>query len=244
MSAGKVPATLPLILTTMPPIWSVDALRAWVEGFGIWAPLAFVLVEALQVVIAPIPGSVSPAVGTVLFGPVQALVLTLTGSAIGSTLVFVLARRWGRPLAERLLGPESFRRYSGLAANGGGLWFFLAMLVPVLPGDVVCVLAAVSPLSFPRFMLVIMFGRLPGTVLSIYLADRALEIAWSLRLVAIVAVPLVVAALLTTRFRGQVEAWFLRWGNCASGKGAKFPAADPARHPDSKSSGDRESSRD
>ena len=90
---------------------SPEAFRAWVEGLGAWGPIGYLLVQAAQVVVVPIPGTLFPPVGALAFGPWPALALSLAGMALGSAVVFLVARRWGRPLAMRLAGAERVQRF-------------------------------------------------------------------------------------------------------------------------------------
>ncbi len=103
-------------------------------------------------ILSPLPGGLLPAVGALAFGPWMALALTLGGVAAGSMVVFALARRWGKPLVRRLLKPQTIERYTGVLAARGGLWLFVIVAIPVLPGDAVCALAGLSSISFRRFI--------------------------------------------------------------------------------------------
>jgi uncharacterized membrane protein YdjX (TVP38/TMEM64 family) len=187
---------------------SPEHLRAWVEGLGPWAPLAFFLAEAAQVIAAPLPGSVFPPAGALAFGPWPALGLSVAGTAAGSLVVFVLARRWGRPLAERLAPAETIDRYTAVVSAGGGIWLALVFLVPVLPGDAVCAVAGLSRLSLGRFLVLSTLGRLPVTALTVFLAaGLATGPVWlgpATVLVAGAALALAVA------LRPRLEAWLLR----------------------------------
>jgi uncharacterized membrane protein YdjX (TVP38/TMEM64 family) len=133
---------------------SPEALRRWVEGYGMLGPLAFFLAEAAQVVFSPLPGGLLPPV------------------AVGAAIVFLLARRFGRPLVRRLVPAETIDRYAGVLAAKGGLWLFVVMAVPVFPGDAICAMAGLSSLTFGRFMAVSTLGRLPSTALGIFLATE------------------------------------------------------------------------
>jgi uncharacterized membrane protein YdjX (TVP38/TMEM64 family) len=205
---------------------SAEAFRVWIDGFGAWAPLVFFLAEVVQVIVAPIPGIIFPAVGTIAFGPGTALVLTLGGALVGSALGFGLTRRWGRPLAVRLLGQETFDRYARISAVSGGLWLFLALLVPAAPGDALCVLAGLSPISLRRFLLVTTLGRLAGTALSIYLVDNGIEGTLSGWAIALAAAVLAGGMLLISKYRGRLEAWLLRHGDAHRAGRAEEPARD------------------
>ncbi len=52
-----------------------EQLRSYIESWGAWAPVAFVVIQALQVVMAPIPGEFTGAVGGFIFGTVPSLLL-------------------------------------------------------------------------------------------------------------------------------------------------------------------------
>lgn len=194
------------------PLWegarevftSPEALREFVSGSGVWAPAVFFVVQVAQVILAPIPGGATVVVGTLLFGPWGGLALSLLGGVVGSVVVFLLVRRWGRPLALRLVGKETYSKYVGVF-DTGGWWLFVVMLVPFLPDDAVSALAGLSAVSLKRFAVLVAVGRLPSWALTGFitadLMDRSAA-AW-------VMVALVVAAVGVWQ-RGRLEEWLLR----------------------------------
>ncbi len=147
---------------------SPEAFRAWVEGLGAWGPIGFLLAQAAQVVVVPIPGTLFPPVGALAFGPWPALALSLAGMALGSAVVFLVARTWGRPLAIRLAGAERVERYQSLMTARGGLLIWLVFLLPFLPDDAVCALAGLSGIGFGRFMLIATVGRIPAVAAGVF----------------------------------------------------------------------------
>jgi uncharacterized membrane protein YdjX (TVP38/TMEM64 family) len=147
---------------------SPEEFRSWVEGFGPWGPIAYLLAQALQVVLVPVPGTLFPPVGALAFGPWPALGLSVAGLALGSALVFLIARRWGRPLAVRMVGAERLHRYENVIAARGGLLLWLVFLLPLLPDDAVCALAGLSAISFRRFMVIAVIGRLPAIAAGVF----------------------------------------------------------------------------
>ncbi|HET9110816.1 MAG TPA: VTT domain-containing protein [Ktedonobacterales bacterium] len=187
---------------------SPSAFRQWVGQFGAWAPAIYLLMVAAQVVISPIPGNIFPPVGAAAFGPGAALALLMGGMLLGSTVVFLLARHWGRPLATRLVGQATLDRYADVAVANGGFWLFLVFLLPLLPDDAVCVVAGLSRLSFRRFLALSFIGRMPGAALSVFASSQLLAApiwAW-----LTVGVALLVTAALAIHYRARLEAWLLR----------------------------------
>ena len=72
---------------------STDALHGFLGRMGVWAPVVFILIQILQVVVPIIPGGVTCTVGVITFGLVQGLIYDYIGQLPGSFLAFVFARR-------------------------------------------------------------------------------------------------------------------------------------------------------
>ncbi|MFC3476154.1 TVP38/TMEM64 family protein [Halobacterium litoreum] len=150
-----------------------QAVRTWVLSFGPFAPLAFVALQALQVVVAPIPGQVLAFAGGYLFGSVWGTVFSVAGAAVGSVVVFALARRLGRPFVEDVLDPDVLSEFDSLVAGDGVVVLFLVFLVPGLPDDAICLLAGVTRVPIWQLTVVAILGRLPGYFLVAYAGAQA-----------------------------------------------------------------------
>ncbi|MGE3597543.1 MAG: TVP38/TMEM64 family protein [Dehalococcoidia bacterium] len=146
---------------------NAGGLRDALHPLGIWAPVVYMLVQATQVLVPFLPGAPVTFAGVLLFGWQAGLFLSMVGFMLGSALQFAAVRRWGRPLVVRLAGEEIVSRSAG-KLHPRGWWLLAAFLVPFAPADAFSALAALSPISFRRFLLVSFLGRLPwaaGTVL-------------------------------------------------------------------------------
>ncbi len=130
------------------------------------APL-FVLVVILEVIFAPIPGGAVGYLGAARFGFWQAWPLLYVGNIIGTTIVFFLARRVGTPLFEENVPDRVRRRYdSYLQERPILLWIVYA--VPVIPVDMLSILAGVSTISARRFLLTAYTGYISYTAIVAY----------------------------------------------------------------------------
>lgn len=144
-----------------------EQFRAELPRYGALAPLAYIGLYALQIVIAPLPGAALAYTAGYLFGPVPAAAYSITGILIGSALGFLLARRFGMPIIEKMAPKSWIERWRSLAAVNSSFTWFLLMLAPT--ADVFYFVAGLTTLSFRRFMLIVLIGRLPGIILSSYL---------------------------------------------------------------------------
>ena len=187
---------------------SVQTARGYVSGLGAWVPAVFALVHAAQVVAAPVPGGVTTVAGPLLFGPWLGTVLIVAGGVAGSVVLFALVRRWGRPLAARIVGRASLERFSGAFDDGGGAVLVVVMLVPFVPDDVAVAAAGLLGISLKRFVLLLVLGRLPGWLLMAFVAAEL--VGRSAATLVAVGLSVAVAAILVLAYRGRLERWLLR----------------------------------
>lgn len=154
-----------------PFLTDAAALRTWIEQFGAFAPLVFVIVQALQVVIAPIPGQVVALIAGYLFGSVAGTVYSLVGVLIGSAIAFSLAKRYGRPFVENVLHEDVVDQFDSFVQRVGVPGLFLFVVVPGLPDDAICFLSGLTTLRLRTFLVVMAIGRLPSYVLTVAAGD-------------------------------------------------------------------------
>ena len=151
-----------------PFFFNATELRTWIAGFGVWAPIVFIGLQALQVVAAPIPGQVVAVVAGYLFGAVWGTVYSLTGVMLGSAVAFTLSRRFGRPAVERVIDDDLLASFDGLVEQAGLPGLFVFVVIPGLPDDVICFVAGLTPMRLAAFLVVMLLGRLPAYALATY----------------------------------------------------------------------------
>jgi uncharacterized membrane protein YdjX (TVP38/TMEM64 family) len=156
-----------------PLLTDPEQLRDWVLSWGALAPFAIIVLQIAQVLLAPIPGQGVGAVSGYLLGTWWGTVYSLTGTLIGSLIAIALARRFGRPLVERLVSREALSRLDAGASRRGLLFFTLVFLLPFLPDDVACFVAGLSAIPIPALMLAVLAGRTPGVLVSVWLGANA-----------------------------------------------------------------------
>jgi uncharacterized membrane protein YdjX (TVP38/TMEM64 family) len=141
-----------------------EAVALYLNQFGILAPFLLSIVLVLQVVVAAIPGHALVVGGGYVFGFIPALCLSLAMTVLGSQLSFLLARKAGRPLVEKLAPVEVLDKWYEISAQKGTLFFTVAFMLPIFPADIMNYIAGLSSLSTRRFFVANLIGRLPGVV--------------------------------------------------------------------------------
>jgi uncharacterized membrane protein YdjX (TVP38/TMEM64 family) len=141
------------------------ALRGRILAFGPLAPLLFILLQALQVVVAPIPGEASGFLGGYVFGVLPGFLYSSLGLTLGSGLAFGGGRLLGAFFTEHFRHTEVYRRFNHLVSRGDFLIPFLLFLLPGFPKDSLSYLLGMSTMPWPVFLFIAAVGRMPGTLM-------------------------------------------------------------------------------
>ena len=138
------------------------AFREALHSFGAAGALALAGLQALQTVSGLIPALPIQLAAGLTYGAFGGLAICLSGIAVGSTVVFLLVKRFGQPVVDRMFPREKQSKLAFLLdAKRLEPIVFLLYLIPALPKDVFTYLAALTPLSFGRFMALSMVARVP-----------------------------------------------------------------------------------
>ncbi len=140
-------------------------LNAYVASYGPYAPLIFIVLQALQVLFAPVPGELTGFIGGFLFGIGPGLIYSTMGLILGSFLAFSISRRLGLPFIRRFVGQEIMAKFDYLMEHKGAFFSFIFFLIPGTPKDYFCYILGLSPMHVVTFMIISTIGRLPGTIL-------------------------------------------------------------------------------
>jgi uncharacterized membrane protein YdjX (TVP38/TMEM64 family) len=183
-----------------------ERMIGFIRSLGAWGFAGFILIQAFQVVAAPIPGEATGVLGGYLYGPVLGVVLSTAGLTLGSYIAFTLSRIFGRPLTERFVDSRTMERFDYLLHHKGAFLVFLLFLIPGFPKDYLCYMLGLGHLSTLEFLAIASTGRLLGTTMltlgGTFLRNRQYYQFFFLTGVAIVLV------FLTIAYKDRLERFF------------------------------------
>jgi uncharacterized membrane protein YdjX (TVP38/TMEM64 family) len=183
-------------------IFLKQKLREW----GVLAPVIFIALQSLQVILSPIPGEATGILGGYLFGQWLGLLYSTIGLTLGSIGAFAIGRWLGAHYVKNLVSPETWNRLGFIVEAEGAVLCFIVYLIPGLPKDIVCYLFGISPMPLWVFALVSGLGRIPGTwVLS---AQGAHTAAGDYMYAILVTAVAVAVALPLYYYRHRIMIWF------------------------------------
>jgi uncharacterized membrane protein YdjX (TVP38/TMEM64 family) len=170
------------------------------------AAFIFIGLQALQVIVAPVPGEATGFVGGMFFGTGWGILYSTIGLTLGSLIAFLLARFAGRPLVEMVVKAETIKRYDYVMRHKGLFLAFLMFLIPGFPKDILCYLLGLGHMRQRDFLLVSTTGRLLGTTLltvgGALFRDKRYGALFTLLGFSLLFI------LLTMVYRVTIERWF------------------------------------
>lgn len=119
----------------------------------------FITLQFLQVIILPIPSSVSTVVGGALFGAFLGSIYSLIGIIPASLLAFFIGRYAGFELVLWICGKDSFVSALKLVKGKDTAILTLMFLLPLFPDDVLCFVAGLSSMNVWYFCIMITLSR-------------------------------------------------------------------------------------
>jgi uncharacterized membrane protein YdjX (TVP38/TMEM64 family) len=196
--AWRYASTLRLLIT------DPSTFEAWTLRLGWYGPAALIGLNALQIVFAPIPGYVVQVAAGFLYGPIWGGIWGSIGLLLGATLAFWIARVFGRPIAERLVGDGRLTKWeSATHSTSTIVWFFL-LLGPT--GDVPYFLAGLASVSFLKILLITIVLRVPAVFLAAAAGGRAIP-WWQL---AVIYGALALVAGIFLVYQDRLQVWMDR----------------------------------
>lgn len=142
-----------------------ESFKLWMDANGILGRLVFVGMVILQIMVAIVPGGPIEVAGGYAFGAVEGTILFIMGATIGSVIVFLLVRKFGRKVVELYFEEHEIKKLSFLKDDKKRDVFFLILFViPGTPKDLLCYVAGLTKMKFGMFLVICSIGRLPAVI--------------------------------------------------------------------------------
>jgi len=169
-----------------------ERIREWIVSFGMWAPMAYVVVYGQPII--PLPASVMTITGGLAFGPVWGTFAALFGATIRACTQFGVARLLGREAVAKLLKGKVATLDQKLSEHAFQA-VLLIRLIPNLPFDVQNYGLGFSRVRFVPYAAASFLGMVPGSFAYVYLGYSLTDPThvWKLGLAIVLIVGLLVA---------------------------------------------------
>lgn len=137
-----------------------NALKDLVMAYPFWGPVIFIVVQIFQIVFPVIPGGLTTIAGFLIFGPIEGFIYNYIGIIIGSYLLFIIVKIYGRKFILLFVDEKTFYSYERkLETPGYEKLFILCMASPISPADIMVMITGLTNMSSKRFLSIIMIFK-------------------------------------------------------------------------------------
>ncbi|MDR1616961.1 MAG: VTT domain-containing protein [Syntrophomonadaceae bacterium] len=180
-----------------------DALKDYFEGLGYLKIPFFVILQMLQVVIAPLPGELFQFGAGYVFGAWLGALVSAAGIFLGSLLAFFISKNLGYHIVKNYIDPAKIEKWSSLMHSTRGTWFiFVIFLIPGLPKDIITFVAGITPIRWSSFFPPAIIGRMPGIFISSLVGAQVYN--GNYRQAAVIITAITVLLLISIIFRNKI----------------------------------------
>ena len=198
----KVALVTTAILLIFEGIFYIPAINNFfmglISGSSGWLAYLFVwLIMFLQVTILNIPAySVLAACTSIGMKTLDIVFISVVLSAymVGCILAYWLGRWFGKRAVKWCAGSEEdYDKWSSVLNSKGKIWYFLTVLFPFFPDDILCLVAGAVKFNFGLYTIMNFVGRgigLVTTILTLGLINKVSDgfpimvIVWAVALIA------------------------------------------------------------
>lgn len=161
---------------------SKETLSAFIKQAGIWGPPLFIFLQILQTVVPIIPGALTSVAGVFIYGHIIGTIYNYIGIVIGCAIIFYLARTYGSAFVQSVVSKRTYDKYIGwLDEDNRFERFFIFMMIwPISPADFLCMLAALTKMTFKKYMMIIILCKPITLVIYTYGLTYIIDFFWQL----------------------------------------------------------------
>ena len=186
---------------------SPETVKGYVAGFGAFAPIIFILSYLVQAFVPFIPTLILTMFGGYVFGVMWGTIYSLIGMTIGSIIVFLIAKKVGRPFFSRIISKKELEHFDVFFKKRGDMSIFLARSILILfPPDVVSVAAGLTQIKLRHYVIFSVLGFIPNLFI---LALFGRQLSQGINPATITLLVLIVLAILGYIFRHQLKIFFI-----------------------------------
>ncbi len=187
-----------LLVPVLPFLFFGGQFEDWLRAFAEDSPsnsavIAMVVGLLATDILLPIPSSVISTLSGWQLGWWRGTLATWIGMNLGAVIGFLLARRWGQPLALWFSKVEDLQRMRLVSDQYGPFILALTRAVPVL-AEASVLIAGIHQLSWRRFLPAVLLSNLGIALAYAAFGDYAERHQWlPLALAVAIAIPVLVA---------------------------------------------------
>ncbi len=188
-------------------------IKSMILKGGNWSIFILFVIQFLQVTFIPLPAMVTTIAGVLVFGPWTTFWVSTIAIILASLFAFFLGRVIGDPIINWSIGKEEAKVWREKLGQGKYV-FFLMMLFPIFPDDMLCMLAGVTSMTYTFFIWTQVITRPISTFIMCFLSSGYVIpfSGWGIPVWIVLLASCAVLFYLAIKYQRQIEEKILALG--------------------------------
>ena len=182
---------------------SPEKIRDNLLEFGIYAPLILILVQFILAIISILPSSLFSIAGGYLFGLFFGTLYSLIGIMLGSFVIFLIAKKYGRSFVERLIDKREIQHFDIFFKKKGKMVFIIANNLHIFPRDTINLYAGLTKITKLEFVIISLIAIVPSLIILNYFGYQLSRNILDFRIILIAAI--IIASIILYYFRHKIK---------------------------------------
>ena len=149
-----------------------EKFTSWLSSFGVFVILIYALIQPLTIIIAPIGGFFMYIAVMAIFKPFYGLILVYLVTTPIYCVNFYLAKRFGRPLVQKLIGKAGIAKIDHIAKDLGTTTLIILKVFQGSYFDYISYAVGLTQIPFKTFVIVNFLGGVPSILISYFVLTR------------------------------------------------------------------------
>lgn len=144
-----------------------ELLRAWLDGFGAFDEVVFIVIRAAQTVVKFIPAEPLEIGSGYAWGTIPGMLYCLIGNMLGTVVILALVKRFGKKVIDKFV-PLSSLKSLEIFQSSERVYalIFLFYLIPGSPKDGFTYIVGLLPVKTIPYMIITAIARIPSILFS------------------------------------------------------------------------------
>lgn len=184
----------------------IESIKGIILGYGNYSFIIYIALQIVQIVIFFIPGDIMQISAGFIFGPIRGFLLSFLGICLGTSVVFFISRRLGKPFVNKIVSEkdtwiihklEKFKEHPMKDKKLKKIVFF-TYLIPGIPKDILGYICGVSEIKYKDFIIYSSIARIPALFVSSFFGHKLSFDNWKLlAIIAIISGIVIVISIIT-----------------------------------------------
>jgi len=135
-------------------------LKKFIKSYGKFSFLCFIIIYSLKPILFVVPTSLLTVLAGNIYGPFIGLALSMISSFAAASLAFYLARFFGKPFVDKIIGGKALKLDEDIEKNGFIIMLLMRLSI-VFPYDALGYASGLTKIKYRDYILGTMLGILP-----------------------------------------------------------------------------------